>query len=253
MRGGWLPGLAAAGILVVAIAGIRTDHPATDVTEEVRTAVDTLTELGVLDGTDCPRRGCWNQPLQRWTLAVWITRALALTPNPETPAPRFVDVDPDLWWAPHLELLAATTIASGCATNPDRYCPHEPVTRAQIATTLVRAFGLPPAPPAGYTDTAGNTHATSIDALTASGIGQSCDTQPPRFCPDRPISRIQGAALLHQAMLQHPNPSSGPGRRWVSYDIPNIALQNSTSPEPTNLRTLANGPKPLLLWFWSPW
>ena len=245
----WLSALAAGTVLAVVVAAVTVGGTDTE-SPDVRAAVDTLTERGVLDGTDCRQRGCWDHPLQRWTMAVWISRAIGLTPDPNAhAASRFADVNPNLWWAPHVELLANTTIANGCATRPDRYCPHNAVTRGQMATTLTRAFGLPPAPTSRFTDTDGNVHSAAIDALTASGIDGGCDTQPPRFCPDRVITRGQAAALLHQVILHHQQP----GESWVSYDIPNIALKDITSREPVNLRTLVDGTKPLLLWFWSPW
>ena len=91
----WSSALAAAAVLAVAVAaagavGSDTDRP------HVRVALDALGEAGVLDGTDCHQRGCWDQPLQRWTMAVWVSRSLGFTPNPND-ASRFVDVNPDLW------------------------------------------------------------------------------------------------------------------------------------------------------------
>ena len=45
--------------------------------------------------------------------------------------------------------FASLGITGGCATGPLRYCPSDPVTRAQMATFIERAFpfvyGLSPA------------------------------------------------------------------------------------------------------------
>ena len=65
-----------------------------------------------------------------------------------------------------MERLAALEVTSGCRVDPLRYCPDRSVSRAQMATFLVRAFGLEAAGPAGFTDTSGNTHETNIDALS---------------------------------------------------------------------------------------
>ena len=53
----------------------------------------------------------------------------------------FADVPCTSPFAPWIQELAARGITAGCgATN---YCPTDPVTRAQMAVFLVRAFSLP--------------------------------------------------------------------------------------------------------------
>ena len=185
-----------------------------------RAVVDALEHEGVLAGTDCPGRGCWNGPLPRWVMAVWVSRATGLVPEPSEAGSRFPDVASREWWAPHVELLAELGIVSGCGTSPARFCPDEAVTRGQMATTLARVFGLPPASPSPFVDIDHSTHAAAIDALAAAGIATGCGQQPPRFCPDQAMTRNEGAALLHQAMLQHQDS----GRGWVSHDLPEAQM-----------------------------
>ena len=84
---------------------------------------------------------------------------------PGSGSSRFSDVDPGVWWSPYVERLAELEVTAGCATGPLRFCPDEAVTRGQMATFMVRAFGLDDAAAAGFADTGGNTHASSIDAL----------------------------------------------------------------------------------------
>ncbi|MCY4421474.1 MAG: S-layer homology domain-containing protein, partial [Acidimicrobiaceae bacterium] len=120
----------------------------------------------VFAGTECaPRRFCPDEHLQRWTAAVWMVRVL----DGEDPPPtvRFDDVDGGVWWAPHVERLAELGVTAGCVARPALYCPDDPVTRAQAASFLARAFNLPAAAPAGFADTAASTHAADIDALHA--------------------------------------------------------------------------------------
>ena len=136
-------------------------------------AVDALEREGVLVGTRCVGRGCWDGPLPRWVLAVWVGRAVGLSPEPSGLS-WFSDVDPDRWWAPHVEMLADLGIVSGCGTGRARYCSTDPVTRGQMATTLARAFALPPASPTGFVDIEYNVHAGGIDAAAALGIGTGC-------------------------------------------------------------------------------
>ena len=102
-----------------------------------------LSEAGVLDGTECgERRVCPGDPLLRWVMAVWITRALDQAPEGSEVETRFADVDPDVWWVGYVERLADLGVTSGCNTVPLRYCPDQSVTRAQMATFLVRALDL---------------------------------------------------------------------------------------------------------------
>ena len=51
--------------------------------------------------------------------------------------------------AVHAERLAKLGITVGCSAEPARYCPDDPVTRAQMASFLERAFNLDQAAPAG--------------------------------------------------------------------------------------------------------
>ena len=164
-------------------------------------SVNKLAEAGVFEDTECAeRRVCPNEPLLRWVMAVWITRALNETPARADPEARFSDVAPDVWWASYVELLADLGITAGCKTDPLRYCPDQPVTRAQMATFLVRALRLDAAPSAGFTDTEGNTHEANIDALAAAGVTAGCKTDPLRYCPDQPVTRAQMATFLVRAL-----------------------------------------------------
>jgi len=54
----------------------------------------------------------------------------------------FADVPASHPYAPWIEQVAREGIASGCATSPSRFCPDSPVTRAQMAVFLGRAFDL---------------------------------------------------------------------------------------------------------------
>ncbi len=118
---------------------------------------------------------------------------------------------------PSINAVAAAGITLGC--NPpanDRFCPTRPVTRAEMASFLVRALGLPAASPAGFVDTAGSVHQATIDALAAAGITYGCN--PPdntRFCPTDPVTRGQMAAFLVRALGYV---DDGGGDRFVDDD-----------------------------------
>ena len=132
-------------------------------------------------------------------MAVWLVRTVdGGDPPPASDSP-FEDVAPDAWWADHATRLKELGITAGCSAQPLRFCPDRPVTRAQMAIFLNRAFKLEPAAAAGFTDTEGSFAAAAIDALYASGITAGCAVQPLRFCPDRPVTRAQMAIFLNRA------------------------------------------------------
>ena len=175
-------------------------------------AVAALEELGVFRGTECgDGLFCPGEPLLRWVMAVWLIRVLG-EELPEGGRARFVDVDADAWWAQFVEALADVGVTKGCATDPLRYCPQDPVTRAQMASFLVRAFRLSPAASAGFSDTGGSTHQPNIDALASARVTAGCATKPFRYCPDEPVTRAQMATFLARAVGLVPLPklSEGP-------------------------------------------
>jgi len=98
--------------------------------------------------------------------------------------------------------IARAGITLGC--NPpvnDRYCPHDPVTRAQMATFLTRALALPASSHDRFVDDDLHWAEANIQALAAAGITVGCN--PPtadRFCPDDPVTRDQMASFLARAL-----------------------------------------------------
>ncbi len=108
--------------------------------------------------------------------------------NPENP---FVDIGSsqfknDIIWAYN------EGITSGCATN--RYCPKGLVTRAQMATFLVRALDLPSTSDDYFSDDNNSVHENNINALRAAGVTAGCAAG--RFCPDGIVARGQMATFL---------------------------------------------------------
>ena len=167
-------------------------------------AISALAADGLFVDTGCgPNLFCPDDPIQRWEVAIWLIRALGEDPD-TAGVSRFHDITNDQWWIRYVEQLAERNITLGCSTDPPRYCPNQPVTRAQMASFLVRAFQLPPAePPTRFNDTANNAHAADIDTLAAAGITLGCSTDPPQFCPNQPVTRAQMASFLHRALTNH--------------------------------------------------
>ena len=162
-----------------------------------RSAVESLAAEGVFDGTECrPDSFCPTDGVQRWVMAVWLVRILDGTDPAAAKSSRFDDVDPAAWWAPHVNRLAELGITKGCSITPALFCPDETVTRARMASFLVRAFGLPKADAAGFVDVQGGVHAGNIDALAAARVTSGCSTAPLLYCPDGVTSRSQMATFL---------------------------------------------------------
>ena len=187
---------------VAAAAGLPGAVPADiDLSGERFDAVMALVDAGVLAGTACrPGLFCAGDPIPRRLAAVWLVRVVDGQDPERVSASRFADVDASQWWAAHVERLAELGITVGCATEPARYCPDEPVTRAQMASFIRRAFDLDSVVPVGFLDTEGNVHAAAIDALFRAGITKGCSTEPLRFCPDRATTRGHMALFLHRTL-----------------------------------------------------
>ncbi|MGH8875641.1 MAG: S-layer homology domain-containing protein, partial [Acidimicrobiia bacterium] len=116
-----------------------------------------------------------------------------------TTAPDFLDsnghvFEGDIAW------LAGAGITKGCDDEGPLFCPESPVTRAQMASFLVRALGLPPASQDFFTDDGGSVHEADINALAQSGITKGCSSNGTLFCPGDRVTRGQMAAFLHRAL-----------------------------------------------------
>ncbi len=169
--------------------------------------IDALDARGMIAGTECAEAMfCPGLAIKRSTAAVWLVRALDDAEPPAVSDSRFADVGADEWWMPYVERLAELEITVGCRAEPLTFCPNQPVTRAQMATFLVRAFDLQTAPSAGFADTKGSTHEASIDALAAAGVTAGCKVEPLTFCPNQPVTRAQMATMLARAMGDVPLP-----------------------------------------------
>ena len=157
---------------------------------------------GVLDNTQCgPDLICPNLAIERWVVAIWVVR-VADGGDPEPLGfNRFTDVHPGLQWAAHAERIAELGVTAGCSAEPPLFCPQNRVTRAQMASLLVRAFDIPAGEQSAFVDVERTSaHAADIDAIAAAGITSGCAVDPTRYCPDDYVSRGQTATLLARAL-----------------------------------------------------
>lgn len=173
-----------------------------DVTGAHLAGVEFLSTEGILEGTDCgPWLFCPNAHLRRWELAVWLVRILQDAEPDPAGSSRFTDLDADQWWIPHVERLSVMGITRGCASEPARFCPHQIVTRGQLASFVVRAFELrgPTEPGQWLLHSFGGPHTAGPDVLPPADILRPCGAEPPRYCPHHPTTRGQAATLLFRA------------------------------------------------------
>jgi hypothetical protein len=113
----------------------------------------------------------------------------------------FADVPPTHSAYKFIEILYANGITSGCSQSPLKYCPSNPVTRAQMAVFLLRAkHGSSYAPPAAtgiFADvSAGNAARAWIEQLYNENITSGCSQSPLKYCPSTSVTRAQMAVFL---------------------------------------------------------
>ena len=163
-------------------------------------AVSELATAGVFVGTECDGgEFCPNEPLDRATMAVWTVRVLdGKDPDPVAHT-RFADVAVSHPHAAFIERFAQLRVTKGCGDG-SRFCPDGPVTRAQVAVFLTRAFGLTGGPDPGFSDVPESAwYQREVAALVQSGVTEGCGDGS-RFCPDQATTRAHMAAFLHRAM-----------------------------------------------------
>ena len=130
--------------------------------------------LGCREGLYCPR-----DEVTRGQFASMLVRAFPdLIPDN---AEDFFSDDDGTTHESAINRLASAAVADACA--PSRFCPADPLTRAQMATMLARALPGPGQPTRDYfSDDDGTASETAVNALAAKSIISGCG--PDRFCPD---------------------------------------------------------------------
>lgn len=112
----------------------------------------------------------------------------------------------DLVGTPHADAIIAIAERGLTSGRGDgTFGPDRPITRAQMASVLTRALGLPPVE-ADFADVpADHPHNASIGAVVAAGItsGRADGT----FGPDAPVTRGQMATFLLRALDLEPVPA----------------------------------------------
>jgi hypothetical protein len=138
-------------------------------------------------------RYCPDREVSRAEMATFLARSRALLPKNST---TFRDAQHTPVHSSNIQAIADQGITAGC--GGDRYCPTDSVTRAEMATFLMRALGLKPVAGSTFADVdPRSTHAGAINAIAEAGITSGCGTG--RYCPDRPLTRAEMATFLTRA------------------------------------------------------
>ena len=134
---------------------------------------------------------CPNGLVTRGQMATFLARALDL---PSATVDHFTD-DNASTHESAINRIADAGITAGC--DASRFCPDGVVTRAQMASFLVRALDLAPSGTDHFVDDNSSTHEARINAIAAAGLTAGCSAT--RYCPDGAVTRAQMATFLTRA------------------------------------------------------
>lgn len=188
--------------------------------------IETLYSLGITTGcSTSPLQYCPEDAVSRAQMAIFLERSMHgvdFVP-PEATGEVFSDVPSDAFAADWIEALFADGVTTGCGNG--NYCPHDFVTRAEMAIFLLRAKYGPDYEPApietdtGFLDVAkGDFAANWIKQLADEGITTGCDGG--NYCPDDSVTRAAMAVFLIRTFKPDLIPQPTPEPTLTSTVIP---------------------------------
>jgi hypothetical protein len=126
---------------VLGLPGSNNDYFRDDNDSVFENDINRVATAGITKGCNPPKNDqfCPDSKLNRGQMAAFLVRARGYTNDGG--GDRFID-DNGLVFERDIDRLATAGVTKGC--NPpknDRFCPNDPVTRAQMAAFLHRAFG----------------------------------------------------------------------------------------------------------------
>ena len=164
-------------------------------------SIEAIAALGITRGCNPPLvdRFCPATNVTRAEMAAFLIAAIG-----EQPLTAFTGAFPDVpagqWYTGYVERLKEIGITTGNADGT--YGPDRPVTRAEMAVFLSRAFeiGLP-APGTLFDDVpADQWYAQAVEAIRGAGITTGCSAVPSLYCPIDPVKRDQMATFVARAL-----------------------------------------------------
>lgn len=163
-----------------------------------------------------------NEPVTRAQSAIFAGRMLNITPNTATRS-TFTDLSPNQKAYPYIAKLTR----EGVFSMNDRFYPDRPLTRAEMAIILVKAFHLQGAMDTPFSDVPDRLKAAPyIHALAASGITSGVGNN--LYDPDGIVTRGQMAIFMAN-IVQFQQPGTAPeAPTKPSYDIDPNFTSNAT-------------------------
>lgn len=144
------------------------------------------------------------------------------SPAGAEPVNSFID-DDNSRFEPFIETAKESGLVAGC--NPpanDRVCPHQFITRGNMAIMLARALGVDADSKDYFTDDNAHLAEEAINGLTDSGVLMGCEKG--RVCPNRLITRGEMAAMIARAF-----PTNGTANPDKYSDLGDSAFKDPVS------------------------
>ena len=173
--------------------------------------IERITLWGITKGCE-PGRFCPSKTVNRAQMAVFLLRAAEYLYGYGVGGLDaevwFSDVAADAWY----RYSAMWAVENGVIRAPGgNFDPGGAVTRADMAEMLVAAFDHLSAPDRAeglFTDTAGLTDGAvrAVEGIAAAEVTTGCAAAPPRYCPDKTVTRAQMASFLARAVQGGPCP-----------------------------------------------
>jgi hypothetical protein len=162
--------------------------------------IEAIAAAGITVGCNPPFNDefCPDRDISRAEMATMISRALDLD---ATSTDHFDDDDGHTLEG-GINRVAEAGITEGCDPDAREFCPDRTLTRAEAATFIARALGLPSSDEDHFTDDDGHILEGGINRIADAGITEGCN--PPandEFCPDSNVTRGQMAAFMVRAGL----------------------------------------------------
>lgn len=169
--------------------------------------VELVTARGVLPGGNNSFFGA-KTALRRSEAAAMLDKLFGYSMNNQSPSPGFADITSDHPARTSIEALYNAGVMSKCGDMPLRFCPDDPVTRAEAAAMIVKGLGLDPGTASAdqhYDDvTSGHSAFEYIQVAADNGLIAPCNDSPLRFCPDAELAREAAASFAARSLLYQP-------------------------------------------------
>jgi hypothetical protein len=177
--------------------------PFTDIGGNVhRASIACLVAYEITKGTSATTYGPAGS-VSRAQMASFVARTLkeAGVALPSGQGAQFADVARGSEHATAIAQLAELGVVNGVTST--RYAPSQSVTRAQMASFLIRSYEQAagrtvPSTPAVFGDVAGNTHEANINKIAVLGV--TVGTNATTYQPQAPVARDQMASFLARTM-----------------------------------------------------